>query len=156
MVYWTTTVACPLQEHSPHTFGLSTTMGLPLPKEPLASSTLQVFARASTKTEGSLAMTGEMVLRKALTGIADEGPPARPRCSQQTVPLKLLKLRSGLKAHSAIPCLLPLSLQSSCKDMKVHACNGRRVNIHSAGKEQFMHGTASCTCSDNEHNMQQR
>lgn len=61
-------------------------MGLPLPNEPLASSTLQVFARASTKTEGSLAMTGEMVLRKALTGIADKGPPASTRHRQQTAP----------------------------------------------------------------------
>ena len=51
-------------------------MGLPLPMEPLASSTLQVFAKASTKTAGSRAITGEMVLKKDLTGIADEGLPA--------------------------------------------------------------------------------
>lgn len=51
-------------------------MGLPLPKDPLASSTLQVFAKASTKTEGSRAMTGEMVLKNDLTGIADDGLPA--------------------------------------------------------------------------------
>ena len=51
-------------------------MGLPTPTAPLASSTLQVLERASTKTDGSLAMTGEMVLKKDLTGMADEGPPA--------------------------------------------------------------------------------
>lgn len=59
-----------------HTLGFKTTMGLPLPMAPLASSTLQVFAKASTKTAGSRAMTGEMVLKKDLTGIADEGLPA--------------------------------------------------------------------------------
>lgn len=50
-------------------------MGLPVPMEPLASSTLQVFAKASTKTAGSRAMTGEMVLKNDLTAIADDGPP---------------------------------------------------------------------------------
>lgn len=58
------------------TLGFRTTMGLPLPMDPLASSTLQVFAKASTKTAGSRAMTGEMVLKNDLTGIADEGLPA--------------------------------------------------------------------------------
>lgn len=59
------------------TLGFSKTMGLPLPIAPLASSTLQVLAMASTKTDGSLAMTGEMVLRNCLTGMAAEEPPAR-------------------------------------------------------------------------------
>ena len=53
-------------------------MGRPLPMAPLASSTLQVFAMASTNTAGSLAMTGEMVLRNCRTGMAAEDPPAYP------------------------------------------------------------------------------
>lgn len=60
-----------------HTLGLRTTIGLPVPMEPLASSTLQVFAKASTKTAGSRAMTGEMVLKNDLTAIAEEGSPAQ-------------------------------------------------------------------------------
>ena len=59
-----------------HTLGFRTTMGLPLPRDALASSTLQVFAKASTKTAGSRAITGEIVLKNDLTGIADEGLPA--------------------------------------------------------------------------------
>lgn len=67
-----------------HTLGLRTTMGLPVPMEPLASSTLQVLAKASTKTAGSRAMTGEMVLKNDLTAIADEGPPATfSQCTMQ-------------------------------------------------------------------------
>lgn len=64
------------------TLGLSRTMGRPLPIAPLASSTLHVLAMASTKTEGSLAMTGEVVLRNCLTGMAAEGPPGHHKPCQ--------------------------------------------------------------------------
>ena len=97
------------------TLGFSKTMGLPLPMAPLASSTLQVLAMASTKTDGSLAMTGEMVLRNCLTGMAAEEPPAqsgdcqpatigqhlRPRSLSWALPDKyLLQLRRDLFSSS--------------------------------------------------------
>ena len=59
-------------------------MGRPLPAAPLASSTLHVLDMASTKTNGSLAMTGEIVLRNCLTGIADVEPPASQNEDQAT------------------------------------------------------------------------
>ncbi|KAA6422546.1 MAG: hypothetical protein FRX49_07407 [Trebouxia sp. A1-2] len=60
------------------TLGFNRTMGRPVPMASLDSSTLQVFAMASTNTAGSLAMTGEMVLRNCRTGMAAEDPPANP------------------------------------------------------------------------------
>jgi len=40
------------------------------------------LAMASTNTAGSLAMTGEMVLRNCRTGMAAEDPPANPEQCQ--------------------------------------------------------------------------
>ena len=67
-------------------------MGRPVPMASRDSSTLHVFAMASTNTAGSRAMTGEMVLRNCLTGMADEDPPAR-RSSVRHAALTASKLK---------------------------------------------------------------
>lgn len=54
-------------------------IGLPLPTASRDSSTLHVFARASTNTNGSRAITGAIAPRNCLTNIAVELSPAQAK-----------------------------------------------------------------------------